>query len=125
MISEQERRKDMGLSALQIQLISQVFQDSPDEEDTRSGHEYLNDLEEEYQAKALLAKSKRFFKNGIQSSFSSKNKGLIAKSHDWDEEEVSLDDEEMKSKLSWHLLTKKEFMLAEKVLEMMNGLRSP
>ncbi|GKC34053.1 hypothetical protein Tco_1046437 [Tanacetum coccineum] len=33
------------------------FQDSPDdEEDTRSSHEYLNDLEEEYQAKALLAK---------------------------------------------------------------------
>nr|GEY01278.1 replication protein A 70 kDa DNA-binding subunit B [Tanacetum cinerariifolium] len=133
--------------------IVQVFQDSPDdEEDTRIGHEYLNDLEEEYQAKAFLAKSKRFFKNGIQrntkdfeakynkvkaklalfnsnalapSSFLSKNKGLIAKSHDWDEEEVSLDDEEMKSKPSWHLLTKKEFMLAEKVLETMNGLRSP
>ncbi|GJT56180.1 hypothetical protein Tco_0991234, partial [Tanacetum coccineum] len=36
------------------------FQDSPDdEEDTRSSHEYLNDLEEEYQVRALLAKSKR------------------------------------------------------------------
>ncbi|GJT89735.1 hypothetical protein Tco_1078580 [Tanacetum coccineum] len=35
------------------------FQDSPDdEEDTRSNHEYMNDLEEEYQARALLAKSK-------------------------------------------------------------------
>nr|GEU39284.1 retrovirus-related Pol polyprotein from transposon TNT 1-94 [Tanacetum cinerariifolium] len=44
-------------------------EDSPDdEEDTRSSHEYLNNLEEEYQARALLAKSKRFFKNGIQSS---------------------------------------------------------
>ncbi|GJW40725.1 hypothetical protein Tco_0066570 [Tanacetum coccineum] len=33
------------------------FQDNPDdEEDTRSSHEYLNDLEEEYQARALLAK---------------------------------------------------------------------
>nr|GEV52896.1 hypothetical protein [Tanacetum cinerariifolium] len=43
------------------------IQDSPDdEEDTRSSHEYLNDLEEEYQAKALLAKSKRFFKKGTQ-----------------------------------------------------------
>ncbi|GKA10188.1 hypothetical protein Tco_0689621 [Tanacetum coccineum] len=41
------------------------FQDSPDdEEDTRSSHEYLNDLEEEYQARALLANSKRFFKKG-------------------------------------------------------------
>nr|GEW25883.1 hypothetical protein [Tanacetum cinerariifolium] len=45
-----------------------------DEEDT-SSHEYLNDLEEEYQARALLAKSKRFFKK--------------------DEEEVSSDDNDM------------------------------
>ncbi|GJZ85615.1 retrovirus-related pol polyprotein from transposon TNT 1-94 [Tanacetum coccineum] len=47
--------------------IVQDFQDSPnDKEDTRSSHEYLNDLEEEYQARALLAKSKRFFKKGTQ-----------------------------------------------------------
>ncbi|GJW71458.1 hypothetical protein Tco_0128375, partial [Tanacetum coccineum] len=39
------------------------FQDSPDdEEDTRSSQGYLNDLEEEYQARALLAKSKIIFK---------------------------------------------------------------
>ncbi|GJX62420.1 retrovirus-related pol polyprotein from transposon TNT 1-94 [Tanacetum coccineum] len=43
------------------------FQDRPDDEDdTRSSHEYLNDLEKEYQARALLAKSKRFFKKGTQ-----------------------------------------------------------
>ncbi|GJZ17313.1 retrovirus-related pol polyprotein from transposon TNT 1-94 [Tanacetum coccineum] len=47
--------------------IVQDFQDSPDdEEDTRSSQEYLNDLEEEYQARALLAKYKRFFKKGTQ-----------------------------------------------------------
>ncbi|GJU89714.1 retrovirus-related pol polyprotein from transposon TNT 1-94 [Tanacetum coccineum] len=41
------------------------FQDShDDEEDTRQ--EYINDLEEEYQARSLLAKSKRFFKKGTQ-----------------------------------------------------------
>ncbi|GKC67588.1 retrovirus-related pol polyprotein from transposon TNT 1-94, partial [Tanacetum coccineum] len=148
------------------------FQDSPDdEEDTRSSHEYLNDLEEEYQAKSLLAKSKRLFKMGTQrfnsakatdqtechkcgkkghfardcwsktlvssyqspfepnqpeirntkdfdakynkvkaklallsssasspSSFSSKNKGFTAESYDWDEEEVSSDDEETEVK---------------------------
>nr|GEW04383.1 hypothetical protein [Tanacetum cinerariifolium] len=154
-------------------------EDSPnDEEDTRSSHEYLNDLEEEYQAKALLDKSNIFFKKGTQrfssakgtdqtechkcgkkghfardcwsktlapsyqspflpkllissenkpemrntkdfeakynkvkaklallnssasapNSFSSKNKGLIAESHDWDKEEVSSDDEETKVK---------------------------
>nr|GEU64317.1 hypothetical protein [Tanacetum cinerariifolium] len=152
------------------------FQDSPDdEEDTRSSHEYLNDLEEEYQARDLLEKSKRFFKKGTQrlniakatnqtechkcgkkghfargywsktsvstyqspfqpkplsysqhkpkqrptkdfeskynkvkaklallSSSSSaskasmvKNKGLIAEAYEWDEEELSLDDNEM------------------------------
>ncbi|GJZ21418.1 hypothetical protein Tco_0558457 [Tanacetum coccineum] len=48
-------------------------EDSPDdEEDTRSSHEYLNDLEEEYQARALLAKSKRFFKKGTQRFSSAK-----------------------------------------------------
>ncbi|GJR75364.1 hypothetical protein Tco_0087729 [Tanacetum coccineum] len=114
------------------------FQDSPDdEEDTRSSQEYMNDLEEEYQARALLDKSKSFFKKGTQSSFisvtfstkllhlsehkpelrytkdfeakynkvkaklallsssasspkssSGKNKGLIAETYEWDEEEV-------------------------------------
>ncbi|GJX78391.1 hypothetical protein Tco_0325202 [Tanacetum coccineum] len=100
-------------------------------EDQEAGHEYLNDLEEEYQARALLAKSKRFFKKGTQSSpqhkpelrptkdfeakynkvkaklalLSSsasaskasmvKNKGLIAEAYEWDEEEVSSDDNEM------------------------------
>ncbi|GJR32269.1 hypothetical protein Tco_1108501 [Tanacetum coccineum] len=126
--------------------IVQDFQDSPDdEEDTRSSQEYMNDLEEEYQARALLAKSKRFFKKGTQrfssakspfqpkllhssehkpeprhtkdfeakynkvkaklalissiasapSSSSDKNKSLIAETYDWDEEEVSSDDNEV------------------------------
>nr|GEU34383.1 uncharacterized mitochondrial protein AtMg00810-like [Tanacetum cinerariifolium] len=49
--------------------IVQDFQDSSDnEEDTRSTQEYLNDLEEEYQARALLAKYKRFFKKGVKDS---------------------------------------------------------
>ncbi|GJS89371.1 retrovirus-related pol polyprotein from transposon TNT 1-94 [Tanacetum coccineum] len=53
--------------------IVQVSQDShDDEEDTRSSQEYMNDLEEEYQARALLAKSKRFFKKGTQMFSSAK-----------------------------------------------------
>nr|GEV38831.1 retrovirus-related Pol polyprotein from transposon TNT 1-94 [Tanacetum cinerariifolium] len=49
------------------------IQDSPDdEEDTRSSHEYLNDQKEEHQARALLAKSKRFFKKGTQRFSSAK-----------------------------------------------------
>ncbi|GJY35288.1 hypothetical protein Tco_0420666 [Tanacetum coccineum] len=102
--------------------IIQDFQDSPDDEEyTRSSHEYLNDLEKEYQVRALLAKSKRFFKKELRptkdfeakynkvkaklallsSSASAskavtvKNKGLIAEAYEWDEEEVSSDDNEM------------------------------
>nr|GEU30642.1 retrovirus-related Pol polyprotein from transposon TNT 1-94 [Tanacetum cinerariifolium] len=53
--------------------IVQDFQNSPDDEDyTRSSHEYLNNLEEEYQARALLAKSKIFFKKGTQRFSSAK-----------------------------------------------------
>ncbi|GJX47358.1 hypothetical protein Tco_0272548 [Tanacetum coccineum] len=117
------------------------FQDSPDdEEDTRSSQEYMNDLEEEYQVRALLSKSKIFFKKvpSYQSPFqpkhlhssehkpelrhtkdfeakynkvkaklallsssasspkssSGKNKGLIAETYEWDEEEVSSDENE-------------------------------
>ncbi|GKD32758.1 hypothetical protein Tco_1248267, partial [Tanacetum coccineum] len=90
--------------------IVQDFQDSPnDEGDARSSQEYMNDLEEEYQARALLAKSKRFFKKATQ-RFSGakatdqtechkcgkkgKNKGLIAETYEWDEEEVLSDENE-------------------------------
>ncbi|GJW80845.1 retrovirus-related pol polyprotein from transposon TNT 1-94 [Tanacetum coccineum] len=49
------------------------FQDSlDDEDDTRSSQEYFNDLKEEYLERALLAKSKRFFKNGTQRFSSAK-----------------------------------------------------
>nr|GEX88712.1 retrovirus-related Pol polyprotein from transposon TNT 1-94 [Tanacetum cinerariifolium] len=61
---------------------------SPDnEEDTRSSHEYLNDLEEEYQSKAILAKSKRFFKKGTQSNLnkSSESEDYTIPNHDTDE----------------------------------------
>ncbi|GKD56805.1 hypothetical protein Tco_1290192, partial [Tanacetum coccineum] len=77
------------------------FQDSPDDEkDTKSSHEYLNDLEEEYQARALLAKSKRFFKNGTQRFSSAKATDQTechkcGKKGHFDEEEVSSDDNEM------------------------------
>nr|GEW33683.1 hypothetical protein [Tanacetum cinerariifolium]GEW37346.1 hypothetical protein [Tanacetum cinerariifolium] len=74
-----------------------------DEEDTRSSHEYLNDLEEEYQAKALLAKSKRFFKKGTQRMKIMYHRIM----------------KKLKSKLSWHLLMKNEILLAKKVLEML------
>ncbi|GJV04727.1 retrovirus-related pol polyprotein from transposon TNT 1-94 [Tanacetum coccineum] len=71
-IYKTEKRKSLvSATPLSTAFIStsivQDFQDSPDdEEDTRSSHEYPNDLEEEYQARALLIRSKRFFKKGTQ-----------------------------------------------------------
>ncbi|GJR44556.1 hypothetical protein Tco_1312659 [Tanacetum coccineum] len=124
-------------------------EDSPDdEEDTSSSQEYINDFEEEYQARALLAKSKRLLVKDIssfisvplyQSPFqpkllhssehkpelrhtkdfkakynkvkdklglfsssasalslsSGKNKVLITESYDWNEKELSSDDNEV------------------------------
>nr|GEZ32355.1 retrovirus-related Pol polyprotein from transposon TNT 1-94 [Tanacetum cinerariifolium] len=110
------------------------FQDSPDdEEDAKSSQEYMNDLEEEYQRRDLLAKSKIFFKKGTQrfsgakatnqiecrkcgrkakynkvkamlallsstasasNSSLGKNKGIIDETYEWDEEEVSSDENE-------------------------------
>nr|GEV43475.1 retrovirus-related Pol polyprotein from transposon TNT 1-94 [Tanacetum cinerariifolium] len=118
---EKPRKEKLEPFAFISTFIVHVFQDSlVDEEDTRSSHEYLNDLEKEYQARALLAKSKRFFKKGTQ-MFSStkaidqlechnygkkaqvlqlpkavtvKNKCLITEAYKWDEE-VSSDDNEM------------------------------
>nr|GEV04071.1 retrovirus-related Pol polyprotein from transposon TNT 1-94 [Tanacetum cinerariifolium] len=88
------------------------------------------DLEQEYQAKALLAKSKRFFKKAkynkvkaklallsssasAPSSLSIKNKGLIAESHDWDEEEVSSDDEETEVKALMALTDEKRISVGK------------
>ncbi|GJS18225.1 hypothetical protein Tco_0412697 [Tanacetum coccineum] len=74
----------------------EINTDSPDdEEDTRSSQEYMNDLKEEYQARALLAKSKSAL---APSSSSCKNKGLIAESYDWDEEVLSDDNDVTKVK---------------------------
>nr|GEY31150.1 hypothetical protein [Tanacetum cinerariifolium] len=74
------------------------FQDSPDDkEDTRSSHQYLNDLEEEYKARALLSKSKRFFKKGTQ-RFSGTKATYQTECHKYDKkdkEEVSSDDNEV------------------------------
>nr|GEX55745.1 hypothetical protein [Tanacetum cinerariifolium] len=56
---------NLSKSPREILATKKDFQDSPDdEEDIRSSHEYQNDLEKEYQAITLLAKSNRFFKKG-------------------------------------------------------------
>ncbi|GJW93270.1 retrovirus-related pol polyprotein from transposon TNT 1-94 [Tanacetum coccineum] len=100
------------------------FQYSPDDEkDARSSHEYMNDLEEEFHERALLAKSRSSYqqkpelrltkdfeakynkvkaKLALLSSSASaskssmvKNKSLVAEAYEWDKEDVSSDDNEM------------------------------
>ncbi|GJR80147.1 retrovirus-related pol polyprotein from transposon TNT 1-94 [Tanacetum coccineum] len=62
-----QRLKSLIMCVLLDDQMNSDFQDNPDDqEDIKSNHEYLKDLEEEYQARALLAKSKRFFKKGTQ-----------------------------------------------------------
>ncbi|GJT82112.1 retrovirus-related pol polyprotein from transposon TNT 1-94 [Tanacetum coccineum] len=58
--------KDSQLASLsgKLKYEENLIDNSPDE--IQEAHEYLNDLEEEYQARAILAKSKRFFKKGTQ-----------------------------------------------------------
>ncbi|GJV51346.1 hypothetical protein Tco_1447087 [Tanacetum coccineum] len=95
--------------------IVQDFQDSPnDEDDTKNNQEYMNDLEMEFHKRGILAKSKRLNKDfeakynkgkaklalldfGASTSKSSqvRNQGLVAESYEWDEEEVSSDDNAM------------------------------
>ncbi|GKD58730.1 hypothetical protein Tco_1296239 [Tanacetum coccineum] len=109
--------------------IVQDFQDShDDEEDTRSSHEYLNDLKEEYQARALLAKSKRFFKKDTQRFSSVKaidqtecykcsRKGHFVRdgsSKTSDVEEVSSDDNEVTEVKALMALTTKERVFVSK-----------
>ncbi|GJR75499.1 hypothetical protein Tco_0087864 [Tanacetum coccineum] len=61
--------KESELASLfgKLKYEEKLIDNSPDdEEDTRSSQEYMNDLEEEYQERALLSKSKIFFKKGTQ-----------------------------------------------------------
>ncbi|GKE09624.1 hypothetical protein Tco_1413175 [Tanacetum coccineum] len=77
------------------------FQDSPDnEDDTRSSQEYMNDIKLKFHERALLAKSKRFFKKDTQrfSGAKATDKTYCFKcgrTRNFDEEEVSSDDNEM------------------------------
>ncbi|GKA43067.1 hypothetical protein Tco_0735727 [Tanacetum coccineum] len=90
-----QRLKSLIMSVLHDDQMNSDLQDSSDdEEDTRSSQEYMNDLEEEYQARALLAKSKSSSASAPNSS-SGKRKGLIAETYDWDEDEVLYDDNEV------------------------------
>ncbi|GJV12035.1 hypothetical protein Tco_1353576 [Tanacetum coccineum] len=65
-------------------------------EDLRSNNEFITDLNAKYHERALLANKKRFYKRSKRINVMTKGKsekGLVAKSFDWDKESVSSDDE--------------------------------
>nr|GEU95286.1 copia protein [Tanacetum cinerariifolium] len=103
---------------------SKDFQDRPDdEEDTRSSHEYLNDLEEEYHARALLAKSKDLQESALASKASMvKNKGLITKAYKWDKEEVSSYNNKMVEVKVLMALAKENNVVSKEGARMVNGV---
>ncbi|GJU49624.1 retrovirus-related pol polyprotein from transposon TNT 1-94 [Tanacetum coccineum] len=88
------------------------FQENSDDKvDERSSEEYLRDLDIEYQERSILANSKYYkaeckkmkaklalleaspSRSQNPKTFQPKNKGLVAKTFDWDEEEVSNEEE--------------------------------
>ncbi|GJR33343.1 hypothetical protein Tco_1109575 [Tanacetum coccineum] len=87
-----QRLKSLIMSVLPDDQMNSDFQDSPDdEEDTRSSHEYLNDLGA-----------------STPNSSSGKNKGLIAETYHWDDEEVSSDENEVTEVKALMALTDEE-----------------
>ncbi|GKD08936.1 hypothetical protein Tco_1188621 [Tanacetum coccineum] len=56
--------------------------------------------------------------------FQSKNKGLVAETFEWDEDEVS-DDEEIEQVKVLMALADDELVVGKTMLEMVNGLTSP
>nr|GEX70176.1 retrovirus-related Pol polyprotein from transposon TNT 1-94 [Tanacetum cinerariifolium] len=79
-------------SVLEMENFTNWKRSLDDEEDTRSSQVYMDDLEKEYQARALLANSKRFFKKGTQ-RFSGAKATDETECHNC--EEVSSDDNEI------------------------------
>nr|GEU49439.1 retrovirus-related Pol polyprotein from transposon TNT 1-94 [Tanacetum cinerariifolium] len=73
------------LHLYEIHVVPNFQENSDDEADERSSEECLRDLELEFHERALFANSKHFIKR--------KNKGLVAEMFNWDEEEVSYDEE--------------------------------
>ncbi|GJV09194.1 hypothetical protein Tco_1346850 [Tanacetum coccineum] len=89
--------RDTKIDALRLKFIafksleSEKDSDSDVEEDQRTSNEFMADLNAKYHERALLTNQKRILgKNEKGKS----EKGLIAKSFDWDEESVSLEDEQ-------------------------------
>ncbi|GKC43572.1 retrovirus-related pol polyprotein from transposon TNT 1-94 [Tanacetum coccineum] len=92
-------------------VIHDFQENSDDEVDERSNEEYLKDLDIEFHKRALLVNLKRHFAKDCLSKtsepsykspvtgYSLVSKGLVAETFDWDEEEVSDDEEVTKVKV--------------------------
>ncbi|GJW57560.1 retrovirus-related pol polyprotein from transposon TNT 1-94 [Tanacetum coccineum] len=79
----------VNLSKHEINVGFDFQENFDDEVDERSSEEYLRDLDIEYHERALLANSELPQVLRTQRPSKPKNKGFIAETFDWDEEEVS------------------------------------
>nr|GEV23432.1 retrovirus-related Pol polyprotein from transposon TNT 1-94 [Tanacetum cinerariifolium] len=99
------QRRSVKVKELQKRCIIKAFQVIKSRKGTPSSlHLFSLDL-----SSSLLTYSSA----SAPSSFSSKNKGLIAESRDWDEEEVSSDDEETKVKALMTLTDKERIFVGK------------
>ncbi|GKB79029.1 hypothetical protein Tco_0945924 [Tanacetum coccineum] len=88
--------------------------DSGVKEDQRTNNEFIADLNAEYQERALLANQKRGFIRGLGKKEKEKSeKGLIAKSFDWDDESVSSDDEGSTKIRTFMAIAEKEHLVGK------------
>ncbi|GKA38676.1 hypothetical protein Tco_0731227 [Tanacetum coccineum] len=125
-----------------LPLLSRTFKSPDDEEDTRSSQEFngakATDQTEchkcsrkaynDFEAKYNKVKDKLVLLSSIASSpksSSGKNKGLIAETYEWDEEEVSFDEyEAIKVKALMALANEGRVSVSKEVPVMVNGSRS-
>ncbi|GKD94273.1 hypothetical protein Tco_1374110 [Tanacetum coccineum] len=127
-IYETEKKKSLisatplSTSFFSISIV-QDFQYSPDdEEDSRSSQENLNNLEEEYQARALLAKSRSSSASSSKPQWL-RTKGLIVETYEWDEKEVSSDENETtKVKVLMALADDENLVVDKESAKMVNGI---
>ncbi|GKB01854.1 hypothetical protein Tco_0829898 [Tanacetum coccineum] len=118
--------RDTKIAALRLKfnafkaLKGEKESDSDVEEDTRSGSEFLADLNAEFHDRALLANQKgilqEIWKGRIDAMSKGKSeKGLVAESFDWDEESVSFGDKSLEGSRNLWLSLRISHLLESKV----------
>ncbi|GKB47541.1 retrovirus-related pol polyprotein from transposon TNT 1-94 [Tanacetum coccineum] len=125
--------RDTNIATLRLKfnafkaLKESVDSDSDVEEDLRSSSEFIADLKVEYYERALLENQKRFYKRSKRVGFARKpmarksEKGLLAELFDWDEESITLEDEETTKVKAFMVIAEEEPSVGK--IEKLNEVR--